>query len=322
MARQKKADAEKPSERPATLTIDVDSFVRTRDSVVTGLATLQDAIQTLSSAYIKHTNAYLGDNSAGLEVESALSRLGDNPLLGGLGGFRAPTPAQAPVVETKKEKKKRVHDPNAPKRPLTPYFLYMQTARPIIAGDLGPEVAKGAVSNEGVRRWRDMEDYDKSLWTGVYTENLRLYNARTHAYKSGILTAKDMTDDEARAYADSHQITTAPAEISANDQLNAESLLDLPAADAASLPSSPEAAAPKATPKGKPRGGKKVAGKPTAAAPEPAAIVPSSAAKAGSPDKKRKRVSKRGEEMAAAAEGGDETPKGGKGRKKKGGRGE
>ena len=171
----------------------------------------------------------------------------------------------------------------------------MQTARPIIAGDLGPDVAKGAVSNEGVRRWRDMEDYDKSLWTGVYTENLRLYNARTHAYKSGILDAKDMTDDQARAYAETHNITTAPAEISANDQLNAESLLDLPAADAASLPSSPEAAAaaPKATPKGKAARGKKVAGKatPAAAAAEPAAIVPSSATKAGSPDKKRKRVS-------------------------------
>lgn len=198
----------------------------------------------------------------------------------------------------------------------------MQTARPIIAGDLGPEVAKGAVSNEGVRRWRDMEDYDKSLWTGVYTENLRLYNARTHAYKSGVATAKDMTDDEARAYADTHNISTAPAEMSANDQLNAESLLDMPAADAASLPSSPEAAMVRQTPKGKAGGrggGKKVGAAGAAAAGaagkaggEPAAIVPSSAAKAGSPDKKRKRVSKRGEEMVAAA--GEEEK--GKGRKK------
>jgi hypothetical protein len=135
----------------------------TPSQVVTGLATLQDAIQTLSSAYIKHTNAYLGEHGAGLEVETALSRLGDNPLLGGLGGFRGTTPAQVAPVDAKKEKKKRVHDPNAPKRPLTPYFLYMQTARPIIAEDLGPEVAKGAVSNEGVRRWKDMADEDKQV---------------------------------------------------------------------------------------------------------------------------------------------------------------
>jgi len=81
--------------------------------------------------------------------------------LGNLG--RAPSPPKSPAVDAKKEKKKRVHDPNAPKRPLTPYFLYMQTARPIIAGDLGPEVAKGAVSAEGVRRWNAMIAPDKQV---------------------------------------------------------------------------------------------------------------------------------------------------------------
>lgn len=49
----------------------------------------------------------------------------------------------------------------------------MQTARPIIAEDLGPEVAKGAVSTEGVRRWNAMADADKmvrSLAMGVLSE--------------------------------------------------------------------------------------------------------------------------------------------------------
>lgn len=90
-------------------------------------------------------------------------RLGDNPLLGGLGALRAVTPAQPAPADVKKEKKKRVQDPNAPKRPLTPYFLYMQTARPIIAEDLGSEFAKGAVSTEGVRRWKDMAKSDKQV---------------------------------------------------------------------------------------------------------------------------------------------------------------
>jgi hypothetical protein len=131
--------------------------------VVTGLSTLQDAIQILSSAYIKQTNAVLGEHGASLDVESALSRLGDNPLLGGLNSLRAASPAKSVTAEAKKEKKKRVHDPNAPKRPLTPYFLYMQTARPIIADDLGPDVAKGAVSAEGVRRWNNMAPPDKQV---------------------------------------------------------------------------------------------------------------------------------------------------------------
>jgi hypothetical protein len=139
------------------------------NKVVTGLATLQDAIQTLSSAYIKHTNAILGDHAATAEIDSSLSKLGDNPaLLGDL--QRAPSPAAksnaavaADPSTDKKERKKRQHDPNAPKRPLTPFFLYMQTARPIISDDLGPDFAKGAVSAEGTRRWGTMNADDKQV---------------------------------------------------------------------------------------------------------------------------------------------------------------
>jgi hypothetical protein len=75
----------------------------------------------------------------------------------------APIPEVAPPVEEKKERKKRTHDPNAPKRPLTPYFLYMQTARPIIANDLGNDAAKGAVQKEGQRRWADMNPGEKAV---------------------------------------------------------------------------------------------------------------------------------------------------------------
>ncbi len=33
----------------------------------------------------------------------------------------------------------------------------MQTARPIISNDLGPDAAKGAVQEEGQRRWSSMD---------------------------------------------------------------------------------------------------------------------------------------------------------------------
>jgi hypothetical protein len=68
-----------------------------------------------------------------------------------------------PPVEEKKERKKRQHDPNAPKRPLTPYFLYMQHARSIIANDLGSEAPKGAVQEEGQRRWAQMGPHEKQV---------------------------------------------------------------------------------------------------------------------------------------------------------------
>lgn len=115
------------------------------------------------SAYINHTNACLGDHATSQELDSSLAKLGDNTLL--LGDLqRAPSPAVvADAAPEKKERKKRQHDPKAPKRPLTPFFLYMQTARPIITEDLGPETAKGTVSSEGTRRWGIMDKADKDV---------------------------------------------------------------------------------------------------------------------------------------------------------------
>ena len=85
-------------------------------------------------------------------------------------GFAPPPPIEAlPPVEEKKERKKRQHDPNAPKRPLTPYFLYMQTARPIIASDLGTEAPKGAVQEEGQRRWKAMGQAEKNVSSLLFT---------------------------------------------------------------------------------------------------------------------------------------------------------
>ncbi|KAH8813311.1 putative high mobility group protein 1 [Xylogone sp. PMI_703] len=335
------------TDKPATLSIDVESFLRTRDSlrlhrakatspftpspplkhlpdteaeqnlklstndhsqkVVTGLATLQDAIQTLSSAYIKHTNAVLGEHGAGIDIESSLSKLGDNPLLGGMGLQRAVTPA-APLAAgadaaLKKERKKRQHDPNAPKRPLTPYFLYMQTARPIIAGDLGPDAAKGAVSEEGTRRWGTMSADDKQLWHSAYKDNLRLYNARMHSYRAGNQNAKDMTDQAAAAYADEHGIG---AEATADAQLAEEANASNAAAAEEDEEQQPEEPAPK-TPKSK-RASTAKGAKPIV----PASIVPPAASKNATPsvketpatDKKRKRVSR-----ADAAAEKEETPK-------------
>ncbi|RDW87763.1 hypothetical protein BP5796_03457 [Coleophoma crateriformis] len=283
------------STQGATLSIDVDSFVRTRDSVVTGLATLQDAIQTLSTAYIKHTNAVLGEHGAGLDpgVEHALSKLSDNPLLGGIAGLnRAASPAKVDAPEEKKERKKRQHDPNAPKRPLTPFFLYMQTARPIIATDLGADVAKGAVSAEGTRRWKEMAEADKQLWSNAYKDNLRLYNARSHSYKAGNLDAKDMSNEEALVYADDHNIDASTADPSA--QLLAENPVVVEDEDAegeVEVPVPEPEPTPK-TPKAKGRKGKatKEVEPESAKAVTESAVLPPSAAKP-TPDKKRKRTS-------------------------------
>lgn len=210
-----------------------------------------------------------------------------------------------PPVEEKKERKKRTHDPNAPKRPLTPYFLYMQTARPIIANDLGDQVPKGAVQDEGQRRWSVMTPAEKLGWNQAYQYNLRLYNARVHSYKNGNPEAKNMSDEDARAYADQFSIGIPPLnqgeEAPANDQeAIAEQLQQHVPEPVAEEPEEPEPAAPVAkTPKKAPaaRKRKSTAATPAAAA-EPEPVKP--AATPASPEiKKRKRTSKAADQVVA-----------------------
>lgn len=78
-------------------------------------------------------------------------------------------------------------DPTALKRPWPPYTLYMQTARVIIAAELGPDEQEEAVEAEGEKRWEEMCEGDKKLWLAVYTTNLMHYIARIHAYRAGNL---------------------------------------------------------------------------------------------------------------------------------------
>ncbi|KAK6859804.1 hypothetical protein PG995_003440 [Apiospora arundinis] len=202
----------------------------------------------------------------------------------------------SPPVEEKKERKKRQHDPNAPKRPLTPYFLYMQTARPIIATDLGNEAPKGAVQDEGQRRWASMNPDEKMAWNNAYQFNLRLYHARVHSYKAGNPAAREMSDQDALAYADANAIPqpnvagSVEEPVVGNDQDAIVEQLQMTApvvAPAAAAISEEVAKTPK--PKGSTRKRKS-----TAADSEDveASAVKTAAATPASPDKKRKRASK------------------------------
>ena len=187
--------------------------------VIVALATLQSSVQDLSRAYINHANTVLGPGSRGPTLDSGLTTiLLDGGLLGQTNA-RAPTPpaGAAPDQPDKKRKRKRAPpDPNAPKRALTPYFLFMQTARAKILGELqaadGENVKPKQVADEGTKRWGAMSDAEKSvgyflssdalilislrIWNTVYQENLAIYRLKTRAYKAGLPVP---SDDEARA---------------------------------------------------------------------------------------------------------------------------
>ncbi|KAI9892690.1 MAG: hypothetical protein M1814_001110 [Vezdaea aestivalis] len=182
MPKQKKAP-----EKQATLQVDAAEFTRVRDAILAGLGSLQTAVHNLSNGFIAHSNTILG-----LPATQELL-----PLTSGLEdpNFRALPINSLPLNHTspdgddagdkgeKKKKKKRYHDPDAPKRPLTPYFLYMQSARALIAEDLGPNAKPGEVSNEGTARWQSMPEAEKAQWKHLYASNLQIYQGKMAAYK-------------------------------------------------------------------------------------------------------------------------------------------
>src|SRR2546421_7806797 len=100
---------------------DIEAYGLTSGQVVTGLSTLQAAVQDLSRAYIIHTNTVLGRApGTSLDLLAFVKPLGEN----GLPALRATSPGvKSNAGGEEKKKRKREHDPNAPKRPLTPYFL-------------------------------------------------------------------------------------------------------------------------------------------------------------------------------------------------------
>ncbi|KAI2604008.1 uncharacterized protein GGS25DRAFT_444626 [Hypoxylon fragiforme] len=181
-------------------TIGIEEFIRVRDSVHARFNTITGLMKSFSDDFLRQTNLLIGEpapfDNGGGHMQNLIANLDGMAQLAGFGEH----------VEEKKERKKRTHDPNAPKRPLTPYFLYMQTARPIIANDLGQDAPKGAVQEEGQRRWASMTPAEKNAWNNAYQFNLRLYNARVHSYKAGNPDARNMTDPDALSYADANGI--------------------------------------------------------------------------------------------------------------------
>ena len=79
----------------------------------------------------------------------------------------------------KRKREKKEKDPNAPKRPLTAYFLFQKHARPIVEHDLqealgeGETIEKHAVASEMNKRWKEMPVEEKGVSTCLRCQYLR-----------------------------------------------------------------------------------------------------------------------------------------------------
>jgi hypothetical protein len=169
----------------------------------------------------------------------------------------------------------------------------MQTARPIIASDLGETAPKGAVQEEGQRRWAVMGPSEKAGWNQAYQYNLRLYQARVDSYKNGNVEAKNMTDDEALAYANAHDVEV-PEHVAVEDVANNEqdAIAEQLGQSAAAEPEEEEEEAPAPAAKTPKKANNTRKRKTATPAAEPEAKV---AATPASPAQKRKRASTKAE---------------------------
>ncbi|RMZ87355.1 hypothetical protein DV736_g5422, partial [Chaetothyriales sp. CBS 134916] len=183
-----KKSAPPPDSENATTIVNIADFQRTRDSVIVALATLQSSVQDLSRAYINHANTVLAPGRGGALDSNLTNILSESGLLtGAQAAGAAPVLALGgeEVTEGKKKRKRVPHDPHAPKRALTPYFLYMQSARAQIARELGDQAKPKEVADEGTRRWTEMPANEKAIWDAQYQKNLAAYRVKMAAYKAG-----------------------------------------------------------------------------------------------------------------------------------------
>ena len=140
------------------------AFTHDWPQVIVALATLQHSVQDLSRAYIQHANTVLAPGKQGMTpIDANLTNiLNEAGLITGRPVEPVPAPVEADA-DGKKKRKRTPHDPNAPKRALTPYFLYMQSARATIAKELGDSAKPKEVADEGTRRWTEMAPNEKSV---------------------------------------------------------------------------------------------------------------------------------------------------------------
>jgi hypothetical protein len=140
--------------------------------LVSGLSNISNALNEFVRSYVQHTNKWVGTEASlatGVEL-AGMANLFNSSTAGATAPLTAAINAAvegAVDKKGKKEKKPRKQkDPNAPKRPLTAYFLYTMSARPIVKQDFednGTVATAQDISNEILKRWNEMTEEEKNV---------------------------------------------------------------------------------------------------------------------------------------------------------------
>jgi hypothetical protein len=278
---------------------------------------LSSSVDRAVKAYIEHTNVILsGDASlASLDVSMLQQPFNElaAPQLAQLAlAYQQSDSHAAPVVDAdgKKKRNYKPRDPNAPKRPLTAYFRYLQEQR----GPAAEEMAKsssgpgkpGDISKAVTERWKAMSEEEQLPYKEAYQRALKDYEREVAAYKS---TGEVDAEVEAEVEPE-EQFSGATAKPEDSESDNESSTDDEEESDAkpAMPPPPPKVASPEAkkTPKSalkKKKAAGDIPATPQFSSINPSVPIPSSQRKSSSPELKRKASADAGEDGAKKKRG-------------------
>ncbi|KAF2170152.1 hypothetical protein M409DRAFT_19758 [Zasmidium cellare ATCC 36951] len=200
-----------------SVVVDKNKFIATRNALTNAFVGLSGAIDTAVKAYVAHTNAVLEEGSS-LDVGylmqplmnlNNVAQIAQQAIL--QNGNATPNPQLNPDG-TKKKRQYKPRDPNAPKRPLTAYFRFLQEQRPKISAEInarGPTAEGGKagdISKLATERWNAMTPQLQAPYRAAYQNEMKAYNDAVKVYKA----AGGQVEDEDAAAEDDDEITAPP----------------------------------------------------------------------------------------------------------------
>lgn len=149
-----------------------------------GLLNLETGVRELRIAYLNHFNSLLPEGHPA-RLDSTSLFAGGSFLDGSLApGLSAVAGALPGAQQPGQKRKRKPHDPNAPKRALTSYFLFMQSNKPQIK-EANPNWSAQQVSEESERRWANITPHDKLKYEYMYNVDLARYYKQKEEYDAG-----------------------------------------------------------------------------------------------------------------------------------------
>ena len=134
---------------------------------------MKSCFDHFTRAYVEYSR-FLSENAQQLGLPSAppFPSFPSLPSVLNPGPLNTSAAAAQPAAQPdgrKKYKKREPRDPNAPKRPLTAYFLFLKAARPHIKQDLEEQTNKPislnakVVSEEATKRFKELSEEERAV---------------------------------------------------------------------------------------------------------------------------------------------------------------